>query len=83
MHCRRSPIAVLIAAGLACALQSTVDAVDVRVEFDRKFDFKKVRTWAWNPAGAGGVKMARTVYDDPDAGSAWPSSGFSTRWRRR
>jgi Domain of unknown function (DUF4136) len=40
--------------------------VDVRAEFDKKFDFGKVRTWAWNPAGAGEVKMARTPDDDPE-----------------
>jgi len=40
--------------------------VDVRAEFDKKFDFGKVRTWAWNPAGAGEVKMARTPDDDQE-----------------
>jgi hypothetical protein len=41
--------------------------VDVRVEFDKSFDFKSVHTWAWNPAAPGVVKMARTVEDDPEA----------------
>jgi hypothetical protein len=41
--------------------------VDTRAEHDKKFDFSKVRTWAWNPAGAGQVKMARTPDDDPEA----------------
>ena len=40
--------------------------VDVRADFDKKFDFGRVRTWAWNPAGAGEVKMARTPDDDPE-----------------
>jgi hypothetical protein len=40
--------------------------VDVRAEFDKKFDFGKVKTWAWNPVGAGEVKMARTPDDDPE-----------------
>jgi hypothetical protein len=41
--------------------------VDVRAEHDKKFDFAKVRTWAWNPMGPGQVKMARTPDDDPEA----------------
>jgi hypothetical protein len=39
----------------------------VRVERDKNFDFKTVRTWGWHPSGAGDVKMARTQEDDPDA----------------
>jgi hypothetical protein len=42
-------------------------AVDVRVEFDKAFDFKAVKTWAWNPSRPGEIKMARTADDDPDA----------------
>ncbi|HEY7449143.1 MAG TPA: DUF4136 domain-containing protein [Vicinamibacterales bacterium] len=41
--------------------------VDTRAEHDKKFDFAKVRTWAWNPMGPGQVKMARTPDDDPEA----------------
>ena len=40
--------------------------VDVRVEFDKNFDFKPVQTWGWNPAGPGEIKMARSQYADPD-----------------
>jgi hypothetical protein len=40
--------------------------VKVRTQFDKAFDFSKVRTWAWNDTGAGEVKMARTADDDPE-----------------
>ena len=63
----RSPLTALLAATLVCLLHAAVAAIDVKVEFDKTFDFKKVRTWAWNPDGAGGVRMARTVLDDPEA----------------
>ena len=36
------------------------------MEFDKTFDFKPVRTWAWNPKGAGEVIMARTADDNPE-----------------
>ena len=42
------------------------DAVDVKINFDKEFDFKTVRTWAWSPQGPGEVKMARTQEDDPE-----------------
>ena len=41
--------------------------VRVRVEAEKTFDFKAPKTWAWNPAGPGDVKMARTPDDDPEA----------------
>src|SRR5215216_3780864 len=41
--------------------------VDVRVEYDKKFDFKPIKTWAWNPDTPGDVKVARSQYDDKDA----------------
>jgi hypothetical protein len=44
-----------------------VAGVKVQVDSDKTFDFKSARTWAWNPAGAGDVIMARTPEDDPDA----------------
>ena len=53
------------AAAVMFAVQAT-EAVDVRVEFDKAFDFKSVKTWAWNPKGPGDVKMARTADDDPE-----------------
>jgi hypothetical protein len=54
-----------VAAGVALAVHTAL-AVDVKVEFDKQFNFKAVRTWAWNPDGPGEVKMARTADDDPE-----------------
>jgi len=67
MHNTKSTIVVLALAAIAVTLQVTVEGVDVRVEHDKAFDFKAVRTWAWNPEGPGDVKMARTQDDDPEA----------------
>lgn len=64
---------VAFAAATAVVLVGTMinARVDVKVEFDKAFDFKSVRTWAWNPQGPGELKMARTKDDDPEV------------WRRR
>lgn len=59
-------IAVLTAV-IALTVQTAVARVDVRIDFDKAFKFGAVRTWGWNPKGAGDVKMARTQTDDPDA----------------
>ena len=56
----------VIATAFALAAQILL-AVDVKVDFDKAFDFKGVRTWGWNPDPRGYVKMARTPDDDPDA----------------
>jgi hypothetical protein len=45
--------------------------VDVKIDFDKNFDFTSVRTWNFDPAGSGEVKMARTQDDDPDAMKAF------------
>jgi hypothetical protein len=66
MDLRQRLMAVGTAALVVFAL-AAADAVDVKVEFDKTFDFKPVRTWGWNPSGPGDVKMARTPDDDPDA----------------
>ena len=39
----------------------------MQIDHDKTFDFKPMRTWAWNPEGPGDVKMARTQEDDPEA----------------
>jgi hypothetical protein len=54
-----------VAIAIALAVHAVVEGVDVRVEHDKTFDFRPVRTWGWNPDGAGDVKMARTQDDDP------------------
>jgi hypothetical protein len=60
----RSPLGAL---AIVTAAAVAVGAVDVRVDFDKTFNFKLVRSWGWNPNGPGDVKMARTPDDDPEA----------------
>ena len=68
MHPANSKIVALaIVTALALVLHVDLEGVDVRVEHDKAFNFKPVRTWAWNPEGPGNVRMARTPEDDPDA----------------
>jgi hypothetical protein len=55
-------VAIVAAAGMLAEAR-----VDVRVAFDKTFDFKSVRTWGWHTEKKGEVMMARTVKDDPDA----------------
>ena len=52
---------------VAFAVQATLARVDVKIDFDKTFDFKTVKTWGWSPSGPGEVKMARTQTDDPEA----------------
>jgi hypothetical protein len=63
----RSVRAVLLVAIVAAAGILAEARVDVRVAFDKTFDFKSVRTWGWHTEKKGEVMMARTVKDDPDA----------------
>jgi hypothetical protein len=51
---------------LALAVQASYAAVKVTMNFDKAFDFKQARTWAWTP-DAGDVVVARTPDDDPEA----------------
>jgi len=48
-------------------VESAVARVDVKIDFDKAFNFTSVRSWRFDPAGSGEVKMARTQKDDPDA----------------
>ncbi len=67
----RAPRSIFVVVAVVTALtlvhDVTVEGVEVNVQHDKAFDFKTVRTWAWNPEGAGYVKMARTREDDPEA----------------
>jgi hypothetical protein len=63
---KRRVLAFAVATSVALVVH-TGRAVDVKVEFDKAFDFKPVKTWAWNPQQPGEVKMARTKDDDPEA----------------
>ena len=48
-------------------VESAFARVDVKIDFDKAFNFTAVRSWRFDPAGNGEVKMARTQKDDPDA----------------
>jgi uncharacterized protein DUF4136 len=60
-------IACVVAAAVMLAIMPVAARVDVKVEFDKAFDFKGVKTWGWNPRAPGEVKMARTQQDDPES----------------
>ena len=62
MPIRRALFALALAALVAAP---TVHAIDVKVEFDKAFDFTRAGTWGWNEHGAGDVIMARGTDDDP------------------
>ena len=64
MNSRIVGVAATIA--MALTLHVTVEGVDVRVEHDKAFDFRPMKTWAWNPK-PGDVMMARSQDDDPAA----------------
>ena len=69
-HGNGTPAGTFVAAtavAAALAIQPAFARVDVNVEFDKAFDFKSVRTWGWNPRGAGEIEVARTQQDDPEA----------------
>jgi hypothetical protein len=64
----RTPLTALAMAAALCLLAESVLArVDVKIHFDKAFNFKAVRSWSFDPASNGEVKMARTQKDDPDA----------------
>jgi len=52
---------------LALSVQAVSARLDVKVDFDKSFNFKAVRTWGWHADGPGEVKMARTQTDNPEA----------------
>ena len=55
-----------IVLALVLALPASLLAVDVKVDFDKTFDFRSIRTWNWAP-DFGQVIMARHKDDDPEA----------------
>jgi len=52
---------------LALTVQVVSARVDVKIDYDKSFNFKAVRTWGWHADGPGEVKMARTQTDNPEA----------------
>jgi hypothetical protein len=59
-------LALAVAAAFILA-DAALARVKVQIDFDKAFDFKPVKTWRWNPAGAGDVKVGRNKDDDPAA----------------
>ena len=51
---------------MLAAVQVGIAAIKVHVDVDKTFDFRPVRTWAWEPS-PGWVMAARTPTDDPEA----------------
>jgi len=88
MHPAQSKTVILaLATAMALVLGVSVEGVDVRVEFDKAFDFKPMRTWAWNTEGPGRVIMARSSSDDPEAakkaGEPWIVDAVTTEITKR
>lgn len=64
--------AFLVVAVLAAAAVVVQAGVKVRVEFDKEYDFTRVRTFGWHPDGAGEVKLLMREGGDPEE--------IRTRW---
>jgi hypothetical protein len=58
-------VVLLVALAWASAAVSPAAATDITVEYDRKFAFSGLSTWAWHPDGAGDVRLAVSADDDP------------------
>ncbi|MGE5198216.1 MAG: DUF4136 domain-containing protein [Rhodospirillaceae bacterium] len=65
MTYRRQQALVVIAV-LALAVAVVHAGVKVRAEFDKEYDFTKVRTFGWHPDGAGEVKLLMREGGDPE-----------------
>jgi len=55
---------LLICAALAAELGAA--KIKVKAEYDKAFDFKSVRTYAWHPSGAGKLKMLQASGDNAE-----------------
>ena len=64
---KKSFAAIAIVAAVIVLAEPALARVDVKIDFDKNFNFQAVRTWRFDPAGNGEVKMARTQKDNPDA----------------
>jgi hypothetical protein len=58
---------VLSAAVIVLVASPARARIDVKIDFDKSFNFKTVKTWSFDPDGSGDVRMARTMTDDPVA----------------
>jgi len=58
--------ACFVALAAAITTAGVQAGLKVNVEFDKVYDFTKVRTFAWHPDGAGEVKMLELHGGDPE-----------------
>jgi hypothetical protein len=66
MRSARLQFAAAIVASLACLVVPVLAKTNVKVAFDKTFNFKEAKTWAWSEE-PGHLMMARTQDDKPDA----------------
>ena len=67
MHPAQSQIAVLaLATAVVVVLHVNLEGLDVKVEHDKTFDFRPVRTWGWHPEHPSTVVVSRTQEDDAE-----------------
>jgi hypothetical protein len=59
-------VALVAILGLILGTGRPAARIDVKVDYDKTFDFSTLKTWAWTPGQPGEVKMARTAEDDPE-----------------
>src|SRR5262245_38248175 len=59
--------AAVVVIAIALLTEPGLHAIDIKVLYDKKFDFKQIRSWTWSPSGPGEVKMLVTAADDPVA----------------
>jgi hypothetical protein len=64
MRLSRTLPAAMVAVVATITLVET--RVKVKVEFDKTYPFKSVRTWGWKPSEPGRVVVARSERDDPE-----------------
>jgi hypothetical protein len=62
----RALTGLVIAIGLGVAVHPGIAAVKSRVDYDKTFDFTKVKTWSWKGANPGQVVVGRTQDDNPE-----------------
>jgi Domain of unknown function (DUF4136) len=56
---------LLLCAALAAAVSAA--KIKIKAEYDKQFDFKGVRTYAWHPSGAGKLKLLQATDDNAEA----------------
>jgi hypothetical protein len=63
-HAGRFALTLALVMALAAAVHA---GIKVKVDYDKEYDFTKVRTFGWHPDGAGEVKILERSGDDPEA----------------